>query len=107
MIDESNIKEVARAYCDATYGTSKEEPFIAEGFRQGAKWAQQEFIKNLWQAPAIEPKRGKDIIAISKKGEVYAFRYHVLSAIQKSFHDCNIERWCYLSDILPKEGGEE
>lgn len=39
MITDKEINAAAQAYCDATYGTLKTEPFIAEGFRQGAKWA--------------------------------------------------------------------
>ncbi len=106
MIGEKKIKEAAIDNADKYKPTTSEldnEESCRASFIDGAKWAQQEFIKTLWHAPVIEPKRGKDIIAISKKGESYTFHYHALSAIQKSFHDCNIERWAYLSDILPKE----
>lgn len=39
ITDIERIKKVAQAYCDATYGTLKEEPLIAEAFIQGALWA--------------------------------------------------------------------
>lgn len=39
MIDKSKIKSAAQGYCDATYGTLNEHPLIAEAFREGAQWA--------------------------------------------------------------------
>ena len=47
MIDEKKIKSAAQGYCDATYGTLDDHPFIAEAFRQGANWAIQEMSKDL------------------------------------------------------------
>lgn len=98
MIEESEIYKAASNYQAMENGAPRSE----ETFMDGAKWMQNKFIDRLWHDASEEPKRMKDIIAISKKEKVYTFRYHALSAIQKSFHDCNIERWCYLSDILPK-----
>ena len=47
MIDEKKIKSAAQGYGDATYGTLNTNPFIAEGFRKGAKWAINELSKDL------------------------------------------------------------
>ncbi len=102
MIDEIEIYKAASDYQAEENGAPRSE----EAFMNGAKWAQREFIQRLWHDASEEPKRMKDIIAISKKEKVYTFRFHALSAIQKSIHDCNIERWCYLSDILPKSKEE-
>ena len=41
MIDDKKIEEEARYYCNNRYPASQDAPFIAEGFRQGAKWAIQ------------------------------------------------------------------
>ena len=46
MIDNNKIKSAAQGYCDATYGTLNDHPFIAEAFRQGANWAINEFLKD-------------------------------------------------------------
>ena len=48
MIDEKKIDEAARNYCNNRYPASQDAPFIAEGFRHGAKWAISEFLKDLW-----------------------------------------------------------
>ena len=70
MIDEKKIKEVARAYCDAIYGTLKEEPFIAESFRQGAIWAQKEFINSRW----LDARKYKPTDIEGYKGDLLALR---------------------------------
>ena len=47
MIDNKKIEEAARYYCDNRYPASQDAPFIAEGFRHGAKWMREEFLKDL------------------------------------------------------------
>lgn len=37
MINEKKIEEAARNYCNNRYPASQDAPFIAEGFRHGAK----------------------------------------------------------------------
>lgn len=112
MIDEEKILKASKGYCDATYGTLSTDPFIAEGFRQGAQWAQKEFVKNLWHSSKEEPKEKDYIITkyfdADEKEEMYE-----LDSIQglvnwEEYSTLNcIIKWCYLSDILPKKGGEE
>ena len=53
MIDDKKIEEAARYYCNNRYPASQDAPFIAEGFRHGAKWAINEFLNSLWH-PASE-----------------------------------------------------
>ena len=70
MIDKNKIKSAAQGYCDATYGTLNTNPFIAEAFRKGAKWAINEFLNDLWHPNTEEPdKRKSDIITIGSSGE--------------------------------------
>ena len=45
MIDKK-IEEAARYYCNNRYPTSQDAPFIAEGFRHGAHWVINEFLKD-------------------------------------------------------------
>lgn len=67
MIDDKKIEEAARYYCNNRYPASQDAPFIAEGFRHGAKWAINELFKNLWH-PASEVPRNDNgkILAFSK-----------------------------------------
>lgn len=67
MINDKKIEEAARNYCNNRYPASQDAPFIAEGFRKGARWAIHEFLKNLWH-PAIEkPKRSAIIYCFTIK----------------------------------------
>ena len=70
MIDEKKIKSAAQGYCDATYGTLNTNPFIAEAFRKGAKWAINEFLKDLWHPNTEEPKHDKQITYVQINGIV-------------------------------------
>ena len=67
MIDDKKIEEAARYYCNNRYPASQDAPFIAEGFRHGAKWAIYEFLKDLVH-PASEVPRNDNgkILAFSK-----------------------------------------
>ena len=110
MIDKNKIKGAAQGYCDATYGTLNTNPFIAEAFRKGAKWAINEFINDLWHPNTEEPdKRKSDIITIGSYN--YISLHFKESFIWKeeswrpSISRCQITKWAYLSDILPKQKG--
>lgn len=110
MIDDKKIEEAARYYCNNRYPASQDAPFIAEGFRHGAKWAINEFLKDLWHDVDEMPKRAKAFIF--ECGD-YSMNYHVGMMFNPNDYKKNAEiwhmnRWCYLEDILPKqEGGEQ
>lgn len=67
MLDDKKIEEAARYYCNNRYPASQDAPFIAEGFRHGAKWMREEFLKDLLH-PASEVPRNDNgkILAFSK-----------------------------------------
>lgn len=100
MIDEKKIERTA----NLVFGVTDNNPSIEKAaFIVGAQWAQEEFVKSLWYAPVVEAEPRRDIIAISKKGMVYAFNFEYDDDWRQTFRDCNIERFCYLDDILPKK----
>ena len=110
MIDKNKIKSAAQGYCDATYGTLNTNPFIAEAFGKGAKWAINEFLNDLWHPIEEEPdKRKSDIITI---GSYNYISIHLKESFiwkeeswRYSISRCQITKWAYLSDILPKQKG--
>ena len=110
MIDKNKIKSAAQGYCDATYGTLNTNPFIAEAFRKGANWAINEFLKDLWHPNTEEPDKSKsDIITLGFDNDAFLqFKESILwnkESWRHSISRCQIIKWAYLSDILPKEGG--
>lgn len=112
MIDDKKIEEAARNYCNNRYPASQDAPFIAEGFRKGARWAINEFLKNLWHPNTEEPDKSKsDIITLGFDNDAYLqFKESILwnkESWRHSISRCQITKWAYLSDILPKKGGKQ
>ena len=109
MIDKNKIKSAAQGYCDATYGTLNTNPFIAEAFRKGARWAINEFLNDLWHQKDEEPEGYDEWILLHYS----ALNYYSLSQVKyfKSWKEfverAPIEKWLYINDLFPKKGGEE
>ena len=110
MIDDKKIEEAAQAICFDDK-MSYDSYCKIEGFRKGANWAINEFLKNLWHPNTEEPDKSKsDIITLGFDNDAYLqFKESVLwnkESWRHSISRCQIIKWAYLSDILPKEGGE-
>ena len=126
MIDDKKIEEAARESADLyekdlpimSYNEDTEvdgqhhfcQEFGAELFKDGANWAINEFLKDLWHPNAEEPdKRKSDIITIGSYN--YISLHFKESFIWKeeswrhSISRLQITKWAYLSDILPKQKG--
>lgn len=112
MIEDNKIEEAAvkstnylKGICDFAVINASEE-----GFKAGAKWAINEFLKDLWHDVDEIPKRAKAFIF--ECGD-YSMNYHIGMMFNPNDYKKNAEiwhmnRWCYLEDILPKqEGGEQ
>lgn len=82
-------------------------------FNAGAKWAINEFLKDLWHSNTEEPDKSKsDIITIGFDNDAYLqFKESILwneESWRHSISRCQILKWAYLSDILPKlKGGKQ
>lgn len=113
MIDDKKIEEAARYYCNNRYPASQDAPFIAEGFRHGAKWAINELFKNLWHPASEEPR--KDVSIIVETHNDKNMFYYAWNRWQDNFYPswidavlCSrVSRWLYIDDLFPKEGGEQ
>ena len=113
MIDDKKIEEATRAYIDKKGYLAKydEEPCvdIEFAYKEGAKWAINEFLKNLWH-PAIEkPKRRCNYLLLHYKDkEEECFEADV---VDTKAWDCYIKdslvEYINIDDLFPKEGGEE
>lgn len=111
MIDDKKIEEIARYYCYNRYPASQDAPFIAEGFRHGAKWAINEFLKDLWHPSSEKPKPNDSYIFYEYKAcnKIY-FRTVIVSESVINWEAFvlaeKITRWLYIDDLFPKKGGE-
>ena len=127
MIDDKKIKEAARENilfnhrtADITLSDKDLEKFGKANFIQGAHWATNEFLKELWH-PANEVARNDytEILAVCK--EPYPPMIFNLEQIlndapddAESYDkiwellcfDYKITKYVYIGDLLPKKGGE-
>ena len=91
---------------------AKEEMFYKEDIKEaiglGAKWAINEFLKNLWHQKDEEPE-GYDELILLHYSE---FNCYSLSQVKyfKSWKEfverAPIENWLYIDDLFKKEGCE-
>ena len=114
MIDEKKINKAMSSYATETFNHIEERFAAMCGFKEGAQWAQKELIKSLWHDASEKPKQHKMIVAITGgtdsltnfDAEVYNFPFKMSKGDWVDLVDQDgIVRWCYLSDLLPKEGG--
>ena len=126
MIDDKKIEEAARESADLyekdlpimSYNEDTEvdgqhhfcQEFGAELFKDGAKWAIHEFLKDLWHSIEEEPdKRKSDIITIGSYNYISLhFKESFILKEESWRHSISryqINKWDYLSDILPKQKG--
>lgn len=114
MIDEKKIDKACEKACDRALKNSgfnnnvEAYPYI-KGFYDCAKWAFNEFRKDLWHPTSEEPVKDKPFLS----QEVGRWRVGVNSPLipnnewstQRKIR--GIKRWLYVEDLLPKEGGEQ
>ena len=91
---------------------AKEEMFYKEDIKEaiglGAKWAINEFLKDLWHPASEEPEGYDEWILLHYS----AFNYYSLSQVKcfKSWKEfverTPIENWLYIDDLFQKEGGD-
>lgn len=140
MIDDKKIEEAARGAADLyeqdlpimSYNEDTEvdgqhhfcQEFGAELFKDGAKWAINEFLKDLWHNGEEMPKKKNKHILMYYESysvgerELDHDEYYDLCHTGKDGFDentwemfCNEAGWCskwlYIDDLLPKKGGEQ
>lgn len=85
-----------------------ERTFFEYGFQSGYNLA----LKDLWHPNTEEPDKSKsDIITLGFENDAYLqFKESILwnqESWRHSISRCQIIKWAYLSDILPKQKGGE
>lgn len=127
MIDEKKIEKAARQISEKVVdaiGFDDSKPthlaFLdghIDGFNAGAKWAINEFLKDLWHFASEEPgKRNENIIVLQDEDDedesnpLYAaivHERHDTFPWDEYCEDNAIYKWCYFKDIAPKKGGKQ
>ena len=101
MIDDKKIEEAANEYSQDNCGYSYDiEKLLA--FEQGAKWAIDEFLKDLWHPISEEPKESVFMLSEYEKGKFYA---NYFDKNIRCWNNQRLIRWLNIDDLLPNEGG--
>ena len=101
MIDNKKIEDAAKSL-RKDFNDDVTQGFLVEfGFEKGAKWAIDEFLKDLWHPSSEKPRRNATYLA------------QIRDRIFETFSDsaewkflvkgCYITSWLYIDDLLTKE----
>lgn len=116
MIDDKEIDIAARAQALSKHvnETAYFQLRSIEDFKEGAKWAINELLKDLWHDASEEPKeRNENIIVLQDEDEddesnpLYASLIHARHDTfpwNEYCEDNAIYKWCYFKEIAPKKG---
>lgn len=127
MVDDKKIEEAKEEIYEDRFllngeevvfdNDTKEEMFYKEDIKEaiglGAKWMQEEFLKDLWHPASEEPREFAEVLAEAKITEsiktYISFKRN--DSLFKNWDayssGANITRWLYIDDLFPKEGGEQ
>ena len=105
MIDDKKIEDVAKQHSEESYISGYFQACYEDAFMDGAKWAINEFIKNLWHPANEIPEIGRVIIMENYYTDG---RIMFISSMRKStFHNPidigNTKKWFYIEDLFSKE----
>ena len=111
MIDDKKIEAAARRYSEVTDCDKQEALLIEEGFKEGAEWAINEFLKDLWHDIFNEriPHGKRVIVEYTSDGGIYYRSIKIPDDIQwvRGFScEKRLMRWLYIDDLLTKKGDE-
>lgn len=120
MIDNKKIEEAAKVYMIGEFYDEAEwnYPITNEekrnqciiDFKAGAKWAINEFLKDLWHPASEYPREFAEVLAEAKitesiKTYISLKRNDALFKNWNAYSSgANITRWLYIDDLFPKEG---
>ena len=109
MIDDKKIEAAARRYSEVTDCDKQEALLIEEGFREGANWAINDFLKELWHQTNNEPEGYDEWILLHYSvGNYYSLAQVKDFKSWKGFVEkMPIDGWLYIDDLFPKEGGNQ
>ena len=110
MIDDKKIKDTAKQHSEESYISGYFQACYKDAFMDGAKWMQEEFLKNLW--PDVFKERiphGKMVIVeYTYEGGLHYQSIKIPDDIKwvRGFsNEKRLRRWVYVDDLFPKKGG--
>ena len=106
MIDYKKIEDAAKQHSEESYISDYFQACYKDAFIDGAKWMQEEFLKDLWHPASEEPEKNHFVL-FKTAGNSFETEYigkNDWATIVRCF---KVVKWFYVDDLLPKEGGEQ
>ena len=106
MIDDKKIEEAAKQHSEESYISGYFQACYKDAFIDGAKWMQEELLKDLWHPASEEPEKNHFVL-FKTAGNSFETKYigkNDWATIVRCF---KVVKWFYVDDLLPKEGGEQ
>lgn len=118
MIDNKKIVDVAKQHSEESYISGVFQACYKDAFTDGAKWMQEEFLKNLWHPASEKPniKQGECCVTCLvkfKNGSTELCVYFrnpegwVCDDMSPKDFKRNFKGWLYIDNLFPKKGGNQ
>ena len=93
ILDDKKIEAAARRYSEVTDCDKEEALLIEEGFKEGAHWAINELLKDLWHPASEVPRNDNGKILAFSKEHGYRKLYDMNDELDKTTCDTYQEMW--------------
>lgn len=110
-IEENRIRDAAME-CGNAQGWDI-SPFVANGFFRGARWMERTLLQDLWHDANETPDSQSTILAVYEETDENG-KTHTVCNVLSEYYSFELYRkkvpvlqWAYLSDLLPRKGGEQ
>ena len=107
MIDEKKIEEAAIENSEKL-SDGKHYRDLVVGFKDGVRWAIEQFLNSLWHPSSEEPEKFRIILytggSINTADTTMLIRNNNWNT---KVYLLKIKKWCYIGDLLPNEGGDQ
>ena len=102
MIDDKKIEDAAKQHSEESYILGYFQAYYKDAFIEGAKWMQEEFLKDLWHPANEIPKIGRVIIMENyyPDGRI-EFPSNWRKSTSHNPIEGNTQKWLYVDDLLP------
>lgn len=115
MIDDKKIEEAKKSFiADKKILGVMAMNDLACGFKEGAKWAINEFIKSLWHPASEEPRKGAKFLYQNHYNSRFYYYIDKIDDILETYPNWSsyvkhvrVIQWLFIADLFPKEGGEQ
>ena len=93
ILDDKKIEAAARRYSEVTDCDKEEALLIEEGFKEGAHWAINEFLKDLVHPASEVPRNDNGKVLAYSKERGYRKLYDMNDELDKTTCDTYQEMW--------------